>query len=252
MPPPVAAILVAVREEYAALRSRMPLATDDGAGITRGALGPCSVVLARSGMGADRAEAAARRLIEQESAPLLVIAGFCAGLAAGVTPGDVVVATRLVCDGSAETFVPSALPALTDAPRPYRVHHGPLVTAASIAGGVGGKRDLAARHPQALALDMESVGAARVAEDLGIPWVVIRAVSDGVDDPFPLDFGPHTDPETGEVRRSAVLAHVLLRPWLIPGLARLGARSARAARNLASFVEESIGAMAPDNTPRAR
>lgn len=219
-----------------------------------GLLGQAPVVLVRAGMGAERAEAAVHRLVLRDGVARIMVCGFCAGLAPGVAPGDIVVATRVESRAAHLVWVPHAAEASAATARPggIRVHAGPIVTVEEIARRPAAKRALAAEYPGAIAMDMESDGAAKAASELGIPWVVVRAVTDGLADRFPLDFSRHVDPATGDVRRSAVVRLLFLQPWLIPAIVRLGLRSARAARNLAAFVEVFLSATVASSSPRSR
>jgi hypothetical protein len=88
----------------------------------------------------------------------------------------------------------------------------------------------------AVAVDMETWGAAQAAERAGARWVAIRAVTDGANDTLPLDFNAFADAQANP-DRGRIMRHILLRPWKIPALIRLGARSSHAARRLASFLE---------------
>jgi adenosylhomocysteine nucleosidase len=83
---------------------------------------------------------------------------------------------------------------------------------------------------------METAGAAQIAEERGVPWLALRAVTDGIADALPFDFDAYTDAE-GNVNRNQIVLAALTRPWKIPALIQLGGRSARAARNLATFLE---------------
>jgi adenosylhomocysteine nucleosidase len=119
---------------------------------------------------------------------------------------------------------------------------GPVVTVGAMCITVADKLVMAARFPGAIAMDMESAGAARVAESAGVPWLAVRAITDGVSDPFPLPFDRYVG-VTGEPNRARIALAALAHPRSIPGVWRLGQRSARAAGNLAVFVEATVRAM---------
>lgn len=256
--------MVAVEEELQAIRKKMLLAERKSAsGITFfvGSFQGKSVALAKSGMGAQRAFAATRRLIEQTHPDRLIIAGFCAGLTLSVQPGDLVVPTTLATLGGyrgSEMLKPviafgTAPGGLLRPPLPNSellclsrrmeppgcdIHFGALLTVPAILAKASQKREIA-HGSSALAADMESRGAVAAANAAGVPWLVVRAVTDGMDDDLPFEFERFVD-ETGEVKRGRLAMHVAMRPWLAPAMIRLGARSARAATNLASFVEQFV------------
>ncbi len=93
------------------------------------------------------------------------------------------------------------------------------------------KRPLAERY-QAVLVDMEAATIARLARAHGIPFLCLKAISDGYTDVLP-DFNLFLDP-AGQLRLPAFVTHALLRPRYWAPLARLGANSGRAARNLAA------------------
>jgi adenosylhomocysteine nucleosidase len=245
--PEAAGIVVAVREELRAVCARMSaLSSDTGPGSPcyTGVLGCIPVIVASSGMGADRAERTASDLIARCAPTTLVIAGFAAGLVADVAPGDVVVATSVVsvCDGRRLAPDEHLLAATRRANPIGSVRFGPLVTSDTISLTPDDKRSLASRFPDAVAVDMETAGAACAAVTAGIPWIAIRAITDGLADSFPLPFDRYVDPD-GEPDRSRIVLAALTHPRSIPGLVRLGRRSTRAAGNLAVLVEATVRAM---------
>ena len=111
---------------------------------------------------------------------------------------------------------------------------GTLVTVNKVATTPTEKRELAARTG-AIAVDMETAGAVRVAQERGIPWLAVRAITDGVNDELPLDFNALANPD-GSVNRGRVIRATLAQPHKIPALIRLGQRSSLAANNLAAFL----------------
>ncbi|MGW0122786.1 phosphorylase family protein [Streptomyces sp. NPDC003327] len=132
-------------------------------GDRAGAPGPVTVV--RTGMGPAHARRAVSRALGEERwrDAAVVASGFCAGLAPGMHPGDLVVAeeardtdgTTTVCTG-AELLVQAltlALPGRT-------VHTGPLTGSDHV---VRGPERAALRAGGALAVDMESAATLRTA-----------------------------------------------------------------------------------------
>lgn len=203
------------------------------------------VIVSSSGAGAQNAARAATQLFaaHPDAIKYLLICGFAGGLAQGVRPETLVLADR-VMDESEDAHTPATIYSadsdLLCAAESVRLsglslRRGTLVTAARVLLSPEEKRALA-RRTGALAVDMETAGAERVAQAHGIPWLAVRAITDGPEDAMPLDFNALADPD-GNVYTGPVLHATLLRPWKIPALARLGLRSARAARNLAAFLE---------------
>ena len=62
-----------------------------------------------------------------------------------------------------------------------------VVSAARVVGRSADKQAIS-RMTGAVALDMESAALAQVAEERGVPFVVLRTVSDLVEEELPLDF----------------------------------------------------------------
>src|SRR5579872_5604376 len=205
-------VVVAVWEELRAILRKMPLTEVESVGgilFYRGAVGDKRVVAARSGMGAERAAALVELLAGRYSPDWLIIAGFGAGLAEEIAPGDLVLAS-MVEDRSHEGFAqvvhfhrlrPDAV-LLAHAEGvvfpDLRVHRGGLLTVGSVLRRAADKGEIRRASPDFSAADMETAGAAAAAETAGIPWIAVRAITDGVKDDLPFDFQRYTDPRTGE------------------------------------------------------
>ena len=148
-------VVTPLRLECAAVRGRAP-----------GAL------IVRSGMGAARASAAARRV-----APLpfeaLVVAGFCGATAGHLRSGDVVVASEVRGPDGDHGCETERIVAAVRAVGIARVHVGPVACADHVVCGAG-RGMLAAEG--ALAADMESAWLAPAAA--GRPFAVVRVVLD--------------------------------------------------------------------------
>jgi adenosylhomocysteine nucleosidase len=181
----------------------------------------------------------------------LLICGF-AGALNGLAVGDVVVAERVLdyCGQDNPTHeyrADSQLLATAESVRlsDLTVQFGALATLHRVLLNRADK-DAFSQQGAAVCVDMETAGAARMAGERGVPWLAIRAISDGIDDEMPLDFNAFTDAD-GNVDRGRIVRATLAQPWKIPALLRLGARSSLAARNLAAFVEAFLKAL-PDGS----
>jgi adenosylhomocysteine nucleosidase len=262
------AIVVAVEEELRAIIKKMPLADQQSAnGISfyKGKIGGREVVLAKSGMGAERAHLLVRKLIGACAPDSLLICGYGAGLSPSVSVGDIVFASGLF--GASPIAQQNGPPHLQPSfisgqggllnllkpheyflqsageikPAGYRLHTGLLITAPRVVGTAREKAAIA-KGTGLLALDMETLGAATAANAVGVPWAAARAITDGLEDDLPLSFEQFVD-ASGEASRGKIIAHVLTHPRLIPKLIKLGGRASLAARNLADFVEEYVRVM---------
>ena len=174
----------------------------------------------RSGVGPKRAATAAKSLLD-EGCTALISAGICGGLAPNLKAGTLVLATEVADpDGTVfpvdETWR-SAIEERIGATVP--VASGCLTGSARVVRRPVQKRDLAATAG-AVAVDMESHAVARVARDAGVPFLVLRAVSDAVDSELPKSalFGVSKNGMRTPLR---VVGALLRRPGDLPGLLRL-------------------------------
>ncbi|MEE1816912.1 1-hydroxy-2-methyl-2-butenyl 4-diphosphate reductase [Streptomyces sp. SP18ES09] len=143
-----------------------------------GAPGPVTVV--RTGMGPDRARrAVSRTLGEARWRDAAVIAsGFCAGLAPGMHPGDLIVAeeTRGPDGTTPCTGTELLVKALERAVPGHAVHTGPLIGSDHV---VRGPERVALGASGAIAVDMESAATLRAATSSGPrPVAAVRVVVD--------------------------------------------------------------------------
>ncbi len=192
----------------------------------------CTVAV--SGVGAVKAARAVEAWAADGERGPLIVCGFGGGLTEAVPPGTLLIAER-VLDAINTSATPKAycpdprLLAAAEGPR------GDLITVERVLTTLEEKRALHTRT-DALMVDMETAGAVRVAQTVGIPWLAVRVATDSVDEPLPFDFNALADAE-GNVDRRRVVAATLAQPWKIPALLRLGGRSSRAARDLTRFLE---------------
>jgi len=135
-------------------------------------------IVRRTGMGPDRARAAASELSRQAPGALLVV-GFCGGLDVASVPGEVIVAEEVYAagdEGHAESPVGCQLrdelvTRLTG--RGLKVRSGKIVCVSRLALG---ERRAQLHAGGAIAVDMESVWLASAAEER--PFGVVRVVLD--------------------------------------------------------------------------
>jgi adenosylhomocysteine nucleosidase len=182
-----------------------------------------------------------RLLIQNPATRAVIVVGYAGGLANGLEPGSVVIADSVSTPGSDHSMSPDrGLLALAAEVRPPGFHSiiGALITADRVLIRAAEKEQFA-RSTRAVAVDMESAGAAAVATEYGVPWLAVRVITDGVNDDLPLDFNALANPD-GSVNRSRIVAETLLHPWKIPALIQLGSRSTLASRALAAFLRQFL------------
>ncbi|MFE0648136.1 1-hydroxy-2-methyl-2-butenyl 4-diphosphate reductase [Streptomyces sp. NPDC059534] len=131
-----------------------------------GAPGPVTVV--RTGMGPDRARRAVSRTLGEERwrDAAVIASGFCAGLAPGMHPGDLIVADETRGSGGTTlcTGTDLLVKALARAVPGRAVHTGPLTGSDHV---VRGPERTALRAGGAIAVDMESAETLRTARAVG-------------------------------------------------------------------------------------
>ncbi|MEU5106959.1 1-hydroxy-2-methyl-2-butenyl 4-diphosphate reductase [Streptomyces sp. NPDC021354] len=145
------------------------------------AAGPVTVL--RTGMGPQAAERAVTRALAESGAPgaAVIATGFCAGLAPGMHPGDLVVAEE-TRDGAGHTpctgtaVLAEALTRLARVGPGRAVHTGPLVGSGHVVRGA----ERARLHATgAIAVDMESAATLRSAVAAGVrPVAAVRVIVD--------------------------------------------------------------------------
>ena len=155
-------------------------------------------MLVQTGIGVQNAKMACREIFADGECDLAVSSGFAGALipsciGALVIPKRVVSGVRDSRERSAFSSFPCSvdyhqiLSRLVQDRKPQLVMQDLLVTVPKIVCSVLEKRSLAKQF-QASALDMESAGIAAVAKEHDIPFLVIRTVSDLMDETLPEAF----------------------------------------------------------------
>jgi hopanoid-associated phosphorylase len=164
--------------------------------------------------------------------------GVAGGLDPALSPGAIIVATsvRDASNGISTQADPDWVRALMQAL--------PQAVSGALAGSdtaVATLADKAALHAAsgALAVDMESHIAARIARSQGLPFAACRVVIDPATRAVPplALAGMGSD---GRTDVGAVMAGLLKAPWQLPALMRLG-RDASAARASLSALRQAVG-----------
>lgn len=153
--------------------------------------------------------------------------GMCGALADGLAIGDWVVGTRL--EGAFATMCDPGWAERLAARLPH-ARAGAAFADGRMIDTVAEKLALGARH-DALAVDMESHIAAAVAAERGLPFALLRCVSDGARHLLPHAITVSMRPDGG-VDARAMLASLARRPGQAADVARTTAGFARAMREL--------------------
>lgn len=232
------AVIAAMGEELAPLVRRTRVERRWTAGRCRalvGRLAGAPVVLARTGEGARNAVDGTRSLLNALPVDRMLVVGVAGALSPELQPGAILVSRTVV-----ERDRPGPLPDpdwLAAALRQRTARAGSVVTAPTILVTARDKaaawRALPCDEPAVV--DLESAGLARLAGERGLPFLVVRVVSDGAGESLPFDLNVFRD-EDGAIRRGAVAWHAMAHPHLIPPLWRLRRRVSSGSESLARFV----------------
>lgn len=204
---PATLILVPLKEEAAPLRRRIA--------------GRADVAIQLIGIGALRAERAAREALVGPTKPEVV---FTCGFAGGLHPD---LPAGAVLFYSEDKRLTSALSRAGARPAVFLQTPRVVVTAEE-------KRSLRATTG-ADAVEMESATIQQVCRECGVPCATVRAVSDTAAQDMPLDFNALANPDQS-LNLLKLLFAVARSPGRIPALLRLQARCKQAAGALAEVM----------------
>lgn len=243
-PPARIAIFVATIWESSAVRAALPGGKRDAVQgrsryRVRTGAGECWVI--QTGVGPQKAREAAKAVFAQQSFALAISSGYaCALRQASV--GDILIGTRV-----------AAVPAESTAALEYvevggqerdrwraalevnltnsTASSGDFISLDRIVWRAAEKTALAQRT-HAAGLDMESAALASEARSAGVPFLIVRSVSDLMMEELPLDFNLFLG-LTGWVKG---LCALIVHPSSLLGLARLRRQSAVAAESLTTCL----------------
>lgn len=232
--------LAAMRFEAAALLQRLDrkrrIRNLEGLPAVAGRLGGRPVVVAVSGIGGQAARKAAEacvRLAGRGRCRRVVWVGIAGALSPDLAVGDLIVARTVFAPDRPPVDLDDALVAAAAA-RSCRA--GVAVTARHIIAGAEARAALWRRagSPPLAAVDMESWPAARVLQSAGVPFAVLRAISDTAAREL-SGFLQHVDaPTPGRPGPGSIIRAAATRPasWIPLSAFRL--RAGRCVRRLAT------------------
>ena len=236
------AVVAALQEELTPLgeRIRNPVSRRlDSIETTEGLLGDVGVVLAATGDGEQAAKVGISLLLADQQVDALIVVGVAGGLDPALQAGAIV-AARTVHNGTGPVGEPDQK-WLGRALEQEGTVEGTVVSSSGIAVDRESKSrlwmELGGGAPAVV--DLESATYALEAVTKGIPYLVLRAVSDTADETLPLDFNRFRAAD-GRIDRNRVLRHALLHPHLLPRLLALRERVQECARRLADVTESLL------------
>ena len=188
--------------------------------------GPGVVAIPGGGRAVEALEAALAA--QAEDAEAIISLGIGGALAPGLKPGDWVVATAVT--GCAQAATDHAWSAVLAERLPSALSG--LILGADRMLTRAAEKQASYRQSGALAVDMESAAAARLAQRFGLPFAAARVISDAADADLPEAVNVGMPPDGG-MALSAVLWALAKDPSQLPGLIRTGRDAERAFRALA-------------------
>ncbi|MDR4507325.1 MAG: hypothetical protein MRJ65_03650 [Candidatus Brocadiaceae bacterium] len=181
---------------------------------------------------------------------LFVSSGFAGSLKPEVGIGDLIIGKQVLTTqqkiSEEKIQINAALPCDTPTVNAavkassfhdFNSHCGDILSVNTIIQQASLKKHLGIQTP-AIAVDMESFMIAEQSNAMGIPFVVVRAISDGVAEDLKIEEKLVT--KSGNISISATALHVLQKPYHIPYLNRLRKQTKLAAHTLEVFLPDFI------------
>jgi len=244
----VVGIVTAMSEEFEAIEGRISGGQRLRAGkgdrgiLLSGRMSGASVLVAMTGDGEVRAERGVSFLLRGSPISLLVGAGVAGALVPSLHAGDLVVARRVIDDAGE---APSPDEASVDGTVALGAKPATVVTVARPLTSSKEKKDLAARvgasDSAPAVVDMESAAWARAAASRGVPYVILRAISDTFDEEFPPFLASCLGAD-GSLDRAAVARKLLFHPRALPELLAMRRRVRQASEGLVLFLARFLSA----------
>ncbi len=184
-----------------------------------------------SGASAARAYELAR-IACQDGAAAVISVGVSGALDPALQPGDLIIGDEVIADDTGRHYeadnylLGAAKASVANRSAPI----GPLFGSDSIVRSPEHKSALRYNH-DAIAVDMESHGAARAAAEFSTPFIGIRAIADPADRALPKAALNAVAPD-GSTRVFATLLEMTKAPGDIPALMQLGSDSSKALKTL--------------------
>jgi adenosylhomocysteine nucleosidase len=247
-------VFYAFAREVGVFKRRLNVATPLAHGGLHGfraSIGGKTFAVVGHGIGERRAREIARRVFDSiPGAELVIGTGVVGALSRDLKPGDLILGDRIFASSaegesveqvaaSSDVHLHAMGKSLSAAGIKYSIG-GVLTAHRVLTGGVEKRR--AYESTGALAVDMESAAIALEAAARGLPFIVMRAVFDEVDDEV---VGAAMADEDGRVDPLAATAYLVRNPGTVLKIPRMIRNLSRAATAIADALE----AIAHEGTP---
>lgn len=208
------------------------------------------ITLIQTGIGSKNVPETVQHLLKCFSIQLMISSGFAGSLNPDVCIGDLVIGKHIL-HSSQEIFEEKiqidskltcdpqtvGLAVKLSSSDNIKAHCGDIFSVDKIIHKSSAKKFIGVQT-SAIAVDMESFAIAERANATGIPFVSIRAVSDGVDEDMEIHENMVT--ESGNVNKAAAARYLLNKPHRIPYLNRLRKHAKLATNTLSAFFPNFI------------
>ncbi|MFQ1022715.1 5'-methylthioadenosine/adenosylhomocysteine nucleosidase [Avibacterium paragallinarum] len=203
-------IVGAMAQEVATLSSQMENKTTTqigGATIYQGKINGKEVALLQSGIGKVAAAMGTTALLQLAQPDVIINTGSAGGVAQGLKVGDVVISTQTAhhdADVTAFGYEKGQLPACparfnsdekltalalqVAQAQGQNVHQGLICSGDSFIHGGEALTQIKHDFPDVIAVEMEAAAIAQVCHAFNVPFVVVRAISDGGDGKASISF----------------------------------------------------------------
>lgn len=205
--------------------------TVKGVRAFEGRYGTVDVLAAQTGVGTASAAAATEQLLDRVEVDHVAVCGIAGGILPTSTIGGVVVPEAVVEMSSGRVLRPARLGNLEPRGKVATVEE--LITDPTQLTGLVDEG--------VVAVEMESTGVARVCEERGVPWSVVRSISDRPHDGLADDGVMDLLKPDGSLDVLAAVRVMSLKPSRIPRFIRLGRDASLAARTAAATAVGALG-----------
>lgn len=241
------AVIAALNIELGGLADRltgMVTTQADGFKTHRGVWRDRGLLLVESGVGRQRAARATSAVIDGHHPSWVISTGFAGGLAAAIARRDIIVGNAVANEAGERLAIDLKL----DPAGRRGLHVGRILTVDRIIRTPEEKRTLAARH-DAVAVDMESFAVAEVCRHERTRCIVVRVISDAVDDTLPADVERLIHRPSTAGKLGAAASAIVRRPGSVKDFWQLKEQALLATDRLAEFLLGVLEQLPKDQTP---
>lgn len=210
----------------------------------------CNLIVVNAGIGIERAKKVTSRIIDKFCPRIIISIGSCGALDKTIKRYSVVIGSEIFLkkrgifdrnDSGIEIFYPeiNLCNHLFNLVKEFypNIYLGRILSVKKFIHKKETKQLLNQRY-KALVVEMESGGVAQVASKKGIPFLVVKVVSDESKDRL-LDYSKITDSKGGLLFRKVFIS-ILLRPWEIVTVLRFSYNLKKAYKRLYLVMEKIL------------